>query len=40
MPAQKKKFHVAQKKFNVGIFAAGKKIREFLYTNNLVAIWL
>ena len=31
MPVQKKKFHVAQKKFHLGLLAAGEKFWGFLH---------
>jgi hypothetical protein len=39
MPAQKKKFRAAQKKFHLGLFAAGKKNENFCTQNDLEAIW-
>lgn len=39
IPVQKKKFHVDQKKFHLGVSAAGEKNLDFLGEKGLEAIW-
>ena len=39
IPVQKKKFHVDQKKFHLGVCAAGEKNLDFLGEKGLEAIW-